>query len=98
MWSAATTRWHCKLRQRARSKRWGKAAKVRNRIGGGTGEALVVIDAEASENGIGLFEVDYLRLTPFDRSRPFAWVCDIEVDVMPPEARGAPPNSLQSVH
>ena len=25
-------------------------------------------------------------------------VCDIEVDVMPPEARGAPPNSLQSVH
>src|SRR5260221_1652126 len=32
----------------------GQAAKVRIRIGGGTGEALVVIGAEASELGIGL--------------------------------------------
>ena len=34
----------------------GQAAEVRNRIGGGTGEALVVIGAEASEHGIGLFQ------------------------------------------
>jgi hypothetical protein len=34
----------------------GQAAKVRNRIGGGTGEALVVIGAEASQHGIGLFQ------------------------------------------
>ncbi len=26
------------------------------------------------------------------------WVGDIEVDIMPPEPRGAPPNSPQSVH
>ena len=43
----------------------GQAAKVRNRMGGGTGEALVVIGAEASENGVGLFEVDGLSQAKF---------------------------------
>src|ERR1700730_15242948 len=43
----------------------GQAAKVRNRIGGGTGEALVVIGAEASEHGIGLFQRSGLSETKF---------------------------------
>ena len=33
-----------------------QATKVGNRIGGGTGEALVVIGAKAGEHGVGLFQ------------------------------------------
>src|SRR5258708_23263099 len=34
----------------------GQAAKVGGGVGGGTGEALIEIGAEASEHGVGLFQ------------------------------------------
>ena len=34
----------------------GQAAKVGSRVGGGTGEALVIVGAEGGEDGVGLFK------------------------------------------
>src|SRR5258708_39560614 len=43
----------------------GRAAKVGGGVGGGTGEALIVIGAEASEHGVGLFQSNGLSEAKF---------------------------------
>src|SRR5258708_12765778 len=43
----------------------GQAAKVGGGVGGGTGEALIEIGAEASEHGVGLFQSNGLGEAKF---------------------------------
>src|SRR5258708_17914782 len=43
----------------------GRAAKVVGGVGGGTGEELIVIGAEASEHGVGLFQSNGLSEAKF---------------------------------
>src|SRR5260370_41676749 len=43
----------------------GQAAKVGGGVGGGTGEALIEIGAEASEHGVGLFQSNGLSEAKF---------------------------------